>query len=201
MKPFWILPAAIFALVGVAVPAAYAGPQLIVNGTFDGGSNADWSGTQNANGNPDNVEVNPSSIYGLPDYNGNVFNMEVNANAIDTVTQVVTGLVVGQYYDLSWAYGNRGHGGAQAVQVSFGGQLLTTDSYDGSSNPDTWSANDFLVLATSTTETLVFASLDEGGLPSYGNEISDVSLIPEPASIAMLAMGLTGLGVLRRKRA
>ena len=85
--------------------------------------------------------------------------------------------------------------------MSFGGQLLTTDSYDGSSNPDTWSANDFLVLATSTTETLVFASLDEGGLPSYGNEISDVSLIPEPASIAMLAMGLTGLGVLRRKRA
>ena len=201
MTQFMIVPAALLALVAAAATAAHAGPQLITNGTFDDGSNAGWTATQNSNGSPDNVEVNPSAVYGLPAYNGNIFNMEVNANAIDTVTQLVTGLVVGQYYDLSWGYGNRGGGGAQAVQVSFGGQLLTTDSYDGSTNKYTWSGNDFMVLATSTTETLMFASLDEGGAPSYGNEISDVSLIPEPASFAVLAMGLAGIGLLRRKRA
>jgi hypothetical protein len=181
--------------------AAFAGPQLIQNGTFANGSNADWTATMNANGDPDTVEVNPSAVYGLPEYNGNVYNMEVNANAIDTVTQLVTGLVVGQYYDLSWGYGNRGGGGPQAVTVSFGSQVLVTDSYDGSTNPDTWSANNFIIEATATSELLSFASIDEGGAPSYGNEISDVSLIPEPASLALLVMGLTGIGVLRRRRA
>jgi hypothetical protein len=177
---------------------AFAGPQLIQNGTFADGSNADWTATQNANGDPDTVEVNPSSVYGLPEYNGNFYNMEVNANAIDTVEQVVTGLIVGQYYDLSWGYGNRGGGGAQAVDVSFGGQFLVEDSYDGSTNPDTWTANNFMIEATATTETLEFASLDEGGAPSYGNEISDVSLIPEPASMALLGLGLVSLALTRR---
>jgi hypothetical protein len=186
-------------LVALA-PAAHAGPQLIENGTFANGSNADWAATMNANGQPDTVEVNPSAVYGLSAYNGNIYNMEVNGNAVDTVTQLVTGLVVGQYYDLSWGYGNRGGGGAQAVQVSFGGQLLTTDSYNGSTNPNSWLGNDFMILATSTSEMLTFASLNEGGAASYGNEISDVSLIPEPASLAMLAIGVGGLLVTRRKR-
>jgi hypothetical protein len=183
----------------VAAPA-FAGPQLILNGTFANGSNADWTATQNSNGHSDTVEVNPSSVYGLPEYNGNVYNMEVNANAIDTVQQVVTGLVVGQYYELSWGYGNRGSGGPQAVDVSFGGKLLVRDSYNGVTNPDTWTANAFLIEATATTETLVFASLNEGGAPSYGNEIADVSLIPEPGSMALLGLGLAGLTTLRRKR-
>jgi hypothetical protein len=87
------------------------------------------------------------------------------------------------------------------VTVSFGSQVLVTDSYDGSTNPDTWSANNFIIEATATSELLSFASIDEGGAPSYGNEISDVSLIPEPASLALLVMGLTGIGVLRRRRA
>ena len=196
-----LLACAVLLAPAILPKAAFAGPELIQNGTFAGGSNADWTATMNSDGNPDTVEVNPSYIYGLSAYDGNVYNLEVNANAVDTVTQLVTGLVVGQFYDLSWGYGNRGGGGPQAMTVSFGGQMLVTDSYDGSTNPYTWTANNFLIEATATSELLSFASIDEGGLPSYGNEISDVTLIPEPASLAMLVVGLAGISVVRRRRA
>ncbi len=200
VKKSLILGAALLGCLAASAQSAFAGPQLVTDGTFANGTAVDWTGFQTANGTPDSVEVNPSAVYGLPAYNGNPYNLEVNANYVDTVTQTITGLVVGDYYELSFGYGNRGAGGAQILDVSFGGTLVTVDTYNGTDAPF-WATNSFLVLATATTEVLSFASQPvQGSLPSYGNEISDVSLIPEPASFAVLILGLTGLGVARRKR-
>ena len=187
--------------MAVAAPSAFAGPQLVTDGTFANGTSTDWTAFQTQNGMPDDIEVNPSAVYGLPKYLGNTYNLEVNANYVDTVTQTITGLVVGDYYELSYGYGNRGAGGAQVLDVSLGGVQVATDTYNGTDAPY-WTTNSFLIEATSTSEVLSFASqVVAGSEPSYGNEISDVSLIPEPASFAALVIGLTGVTLLRRKRA
>jgi hypothetical protein len=113
------------------------------------------------------------------------------------VSQTVTGLTVGKTYDLSWLYGGRPGGGPQALNVSFGGTLLTQDS--GSTG--VWTPNHFQVVADAASETLTFTSLNEGGNQSYGNEITAVSLsVPEPATWAMMLIGVAGAGYTARRR-
>ena len=163
-------------------------------GFFNNGSVGQWTNT-----NGDAIEVGNSAIYGLPCFSGSVCqNLEVNANTFDTVSQTLTGLVVGQTYNLSWAYGGRTGGGPQALNVSFGGTLLTQNT----GSLGAWTINAFSVLATSSSETLTFSALDLGGLPSYGNEITNVSFsaVPEPMSWAMMLLGFGGLGAVVRNR-
>lgn len=163
-------------------------------GFFSNGSVGQWLNT-----NGDVLEVGNSATYGLPCFSAGVCqNLEVNANTFDTVSQTVTGLTVGQSYDLSWAYGGRTGGGPQALNVSFGNTLLTQNS----GSIGVWTLTTFRVLATSSSETLTFAALNLGGLPSYGNEITSVSLsaVPEPMSWAMMLLGFGGLGAVVRNR-
>ena len=163
-------------------------------GFFNNGSVGQWVNT-----NSDVLEVGNSATYGLPCFSASICqNLEVNANTFDTVSQTVTGLTLGQTYDLSWAYGGRTGGGPQALNVSFGNTLLTQNS----GSIGAWTITTFRVLATSSSETLVFSALNLGGLPSYGNEITNVSLsaVPEPMSWAMMLLGFGGLGAVVRNR-
>jgi hypothetical protein len=58
-----------------------------------------------------------------------------------------------------------------------------------------WTLNTFSITATATTEKLEFISQVTDGLPSYGNEITNVSLsAPEPSSWVMMMLGFAGLG-------
>ena len=121
------------------------------------------------------IEIGNGSVYGLPCDNAGCRNQEINANAFNTVSYTVTGLTVGKAYDLSWDYGGRTSGGPDFLNVSFGGNLLVQNF--GSVGP--WTDNAFSVVATASSETLTFASVDtsgSGGIPSYGNEITNVSL-------------------------
>jgi hypothetical protein len=195
------------ALGAAALAGSSQAANLIVNGDF---SNPNTSGgfviTPSipgwVNDNNDDLEVGASGIYGLACYTSGCQNLEVNANTFDTVSQLVTGLTVDDTYNLSWAYGGRVSGGPQELNVSFGGVPLTQDSSNGYA---AWSLNSFIVKATATSETLTFASVDtsgEGGRPSYGNELTAVSLIavPEPAAWALMLVGFGGLGAAMRSR-
>jgi len=159
-------------------------------GLFANGAVGAWM-----NDNHDLLEVGNSGTYVLPCDNGGCQNLEVNANTFDTDSQTVT-LTAGKHYDLSWDYGGRPGGGPQILDVSFGGNALTSDT----GSYGVWSHNSFLVTGTGNPEDLVFASEVTGGLPSYGNEITNVSLVavPEPATWAMMLMGLFGLGAVMR---
>lgn len=195
-------------LIGVATIAAltlagsaHAG-QFIVNGDFTapdvGGGWGLFSSIPGWTSNTtDAIEVGTSPIYGVPCVTPGCQNLEVNANTFGSVSQTVAGLTVGQSYTLSWLYGGRPGGGPQTLDVSFGGAPVTQDS--GSFGA--WTPNQFQVVATAPSETLTFTSLNVGGAPSYGNEITDVSLsAPEPAAWAMMLIGVAGVGYAARRR-
>lgn len=188
---------------------AHAGVNLISDGDFSapsqGGGYTIYSpgidGWLNDNG--DGIEVGGSGLYGLACISSGCQNLEVNANTFDTDSQTVSGLTVGKAYDLFFDYGGRTSGGPDLLNVSFGGVQLTQDS----GSIGRWTPNFFAVTATSTSEVLQFASVPDGGAPSYGNEITNVvlSAAPEPASWAMVLLGVGmvggGLRMARRKNA
>ena len=205
---------ALFAGVALALSLAASGGaaqagNLISDGDFSSPNTGGGWGLFNSpsvggwmNNNGDALEVGASGIYGLGCNSPGCQNLEVNANTFDTDSQTVSGLTIGKAYDLSWDYGGRTSGGPQAMTVSFGGQYLTTDT----GSIGVWTNNLFHVVATSGSETLVFQALDLGGLPSYGNEVTNVSLtgsVPEPASWALMigGMGLAGAALRRRRGA
>lgn len=186
--------AIIGALVLGASPAS-AAANLIINGDFTNpvvdswGTFANIPGWINANG--DDVEIGTNGTYGLPT-TGSGFSLEVNANTFGDIVQTVSGLAPGKRYTIGWSYAGRDGGGPQAMDVSFGGNLLTTNT--GSFGA--WTLNSFSVVAIATTEVLEFKSLFTGGDPSYGNEIASVSVtaIPEPSVWLMMLMGFASLG-------
>ncbi len=199
-----ILASAVALLLAVSSQAR-AG-NLIIDGNFSnpslGGSWTLLNGTSNVTGfvnnNGDNIEVGYSPIYGLPCASASCQNLEVNANTFDSVSVTVNGLTVGKTYDVSWAYGGRTSGGPDALVVTFGNSFLAYDT----GSIGVWTPNSFDVLATSASEVLTFASVVTNGLPSYGNEITNVSLsaVPLPGGLSLFGAGLVGVGVIAWKK-
>jgi hypothetical protein len=190
--------AAIVTGAALGLASTQAKANLITDGDFSlpnqgGGWSIYYPGTNGwVNTNNDGIEIGTSPIYGLPCANAACQQLEVDANTFDTDGQPVSGLTVGQAYTLAWLYGGRTSGGPDFLNVYFGGQFLTQDS----GSVGYWTPNSFTVVATATTEDLVFSSVPTTGSPSYGNEITNVSLnaTPLPSTWTMLIAGFIGLG-------
>ncbi len=186
---------AVAAAAILVASAAFAGPNLIVNGDFSSPSVApSWTEAPSIAGwtsRNDEVEVGYSPLYGLGCVNAACQNLEVNGNTFGDDYQTVTGLTVGDSYTLSYLYGGRTSGGPDVLDVYFGGQLLSIDS----GSIGTWTPYEFTVRAVATSETVEFISQVTAGAPSYGNEIANVTLsAPELSTWAMMGLGFAGLG-------
>jgi hypothetical protein len=192
----WSLPLA--SLLGAIAVSASAAP-LISNGDF---SQPDTSGSWGifnpavsswTNSKDTGVEIGSSPIYGLPCISSGCQNLEVNANTFGDVFQIVSGLVANKTYDLTFDYGGRPGGGPQELDV-FAGPDQLGGTITGSLG--TWTPYHFTFTPTGASDEIEFRSLVTSGLPSYGNEITNVTLaaVPEPTAWALMLIGVAVLG-------
>jgi hypothetical protein len=147
-----------------------------------------------------------------PGYEGNQF-IELNSNDRNvngttrkaTLYQDVTGIAAGSRLDFAFAHrGRRGNDDLRfsLIDITSGTTLFSKD-YTGLKG--LWTLNDSAALpaivALGGDVRLQFESLQGGTL---GNLLDDVSLsttpVPLPAGFLLLASGLLGFGLLRRRR-
>jgi len=128
------------------------------------------------------------------------------------ITQLVTGLTIGQTYDLSFYFAGaqqtvRDGATTDAWQVTFGNQTQSTPTLNNVNHGFTgWKQIDMFFTATATQELLSFLAIGTpNGLPPMslldGVSLTQVSNVPEPGTLALGALGLLGLAAARRKKA
>ncbi|ARN76063.1 PEP-CTERM sorting domain-containing protein [Oceanicoccus sagamiensis] len=207
------------------VLAASANANLIVNGGFEeaptgspigGGSGWNYYDADDINGwDGDNLELwigrNPDAYEG--DYHA-----ELNAHGQNGENWVISqtfDTVIGQTYDLFFAYSARrgdADSSSEVFEVEVNGTIAgTTDDFSYTiedHTKNTWIEFSESFVATSTSSTLSFASIVPYSA-TVGNFLDAVSVtadttptgqsIPEPGSLALLALGLAGLRLSRKK--
>jgi hypothetical protein len=207
MKRFAIIAVTALAVGCVGATQASATPinpsNLVVNGNFaDNNLNGGWGLFSNGSvtgwtGSEGDIELDTAGPIGPGANHFSVNSLEVNANTPETVSQTITGLVVGQTYELVWEYGGRpGSGGTESMVVDLDGSGIQTDS-SGIVSVLTWTGESYSFVATGTSVTLDFAGQTPGagGNGSYGNEVTGVGLYATPEPSTWLLM-LSGLGLL-----
>lgn len=125
------------------------------------------------------------------------------------IQQTISGLVVGQKYDLSfyWAGAQQsGYNGLNSEQwiVSLGNQTIKTALVQNSSHGFTgWMQETFTYTATSTNEVLSFlANGVPNGVPPFSllDGVSLKAQVPEPSTVALFIAGLALVGGAARSR-
>jgi hypothetical protein len=126
------------------------------------------------------------------------------------ITQTITGLTVGNTYTLSFEYAfaqQKGYGGAtsQNISASFGGTTIFTSSPNyalPSYGFSGWSTETLNVTATNSSEVLSFLAYGNLPVPPFAllTGVSLTGAVPEPATWAMMIVGLGAMGVAARRR-
>ena len=125
-------------------------------------------------------------------YGGSVFWYDSNV-----YTQTITGLTVGETYNFA-AWILDGYSYATTVYAT----IDTTNLFSATAS-DSWAEQTGSFVATATSMLLTIGISDQAS--GYG-AVDDVSIVaastpvPEPASAALLGLGLAGLAGLRRRR-
>jgi hypothetical protein len=183
----------------------------------------DWTSTCSSSGctgssTPSSLLIagsNGSAWNGGRGLYGTIANAPLGGNAIaidgdtaysTTLSQVISGLVVGKNYLLSFyqaASQQVGLSGATTEQwaVTFGTTKTSTTMNNASQSSVPWSLQTMNFTATAVQQTLTFLAQ---GTPNGEPPVvllSDVSLtvVPEPATFALTAAGLLSLALLRKK--
>ena len=189
------------ATLGALSIGSSANANLVVNGGFESPAVSSWGLSNTIPGwtsTGAQIEVGRGTVYGVTGFEAlNVLELDSTANS--TVSQTLS-LASGSY-DLSFLYGRRvsGMSGKPADTADF--DVLWNGSSIFATTPTTgaMAVHSMSVIALAGDNTLSFRG--RGTSDSYGAIIDNVQLnaspVPEPASLAALAVGAFGL--LRRK--
>ncbi len=200
-------------LVGAAFAAATtlgataANAVTIINGSFETGVNP---GSFTTIGNGDSTSIFGWTVGGLGvDYIGSYWqaadgdrSIDLSGNDKGSISQMLTGLTVGQTYQVMFALaGNPDGGGATKVAtVSDDGSQSSVFFFAQGGNDKTnmgWTTQTYTFKATGTTANLVFSATANN---PYGPALDNVSIsaVPEPATWAMMIIGFGGVGSMLR---
>jgi len=161
-------------------------------GFFDPNLVPGWDSEDN------NIEIWQSGFNRVQAADGNQF-AELNAHpetgiAFTLFQDIVT--TIGESYDLNFAYR------ARSGQESFSVSAANLDEQVLNSNTGEWTIYSGMFTATDELTRLMFTSVDPE-TETLGNFIDNVSVVAkvsEPGTLALLGLGLAGLGLSRRRR-
>jgi hypothetical protein len=192
-------------LVALAAIFATAAEANIINGSFE--ADAQATGTWNIyssltgwTGGAGGIELR-NNVSGAAHTGVNYVELDTTQNSL--ASQLVT--TSGAWYTLSFAYSPRANVSAASngIAVYWNSVLLNTYTGNGINSGNNWTVYNINVLGTDPNSLLEFRAV--GTSDSYGGSLDSISItraVPEPATLAILGLGLAGLGLsLRRKRA
>ena len=203
------------ALLAASVFSSAAHASLIVNGSFETNLQAPGTFSVPANlagwvGGSDGVELR-NNFEGAAFDGMNFIELDTFSNS--SLSQSIATTLLGQVYALSFAYSPREGVAASSngIEAFWNGASLGIFTGDGAINGDgafngnVWTVQNFFVTGTGAGDTLRFNAV--GTSDAFGGGLDAVSLIaaatavPEPTTLALLALGLAGLGFSLRKKA
>lgn len=190
--------------------ATAANSQSVSNGSFEIGP--DPGSTFITLTAPDNSIADWSVDSGSIDYIGGYWPAEDGSRSIDlagtsvgSISQTITGLTSGQAYTVNfWASKNPDGGDPiRTGTVTFGGVSMPFAYSDSNSLSNMmWAPYSFTFIASGSSDLLSFAADGSAGC-CYGPALDNVSLaaaVPEPATWAMMLLGLGAIGFGMRRR-
>jgi len=192
-------------LLAVSASAFAAPVNLIQNGSFEKNSvsNNSWAvlpSLDNWTLGSQGMEVR-NNVAGSAQEGRNFLELDTYQNS--WLSQDVA-TVAGGKYDLSFFYAARPGTGANTngIDVFWNGSLLKHVALDNYTGNNQWLKFDLSMLATGGVSKLEFRAV--GNSDGYGGSLDNVSLVsvvPEPGTLAIFGLGLGMLGFSLRRRA